>query len=48
LGDTFGVVEKPSMAEFNGDDFLTFKHKMQTILILSNFLSLKIQITYEN
>ncbi len=48
LGDTFGVVEKPSIAEFNGDDFLTFKHKMQTILILSNFLSLKIQITYEN
>lgn len=48
LWDTFGVVEKPSIAEFNGDDFLTFKHKIQTILILSNFLSLKIQITYEN
>jgi len=48
LEDTFGVVEMPSIAEFNGDDFLTFKHKMQMILILSDFLSLKIQITYEN
>jgi len=48
LEDTFGVVEMPSIAEFNGDDFLTIKHKMQMILILSDFLSLKIQITYEN